>query len=237
MRLADYALSDMELVRTAYDFGVPLHSGRFEIDGSPFGCHGLGTASVMVQIGAPGTWIAAAVLHNCYVTGDWGDGRRPGAHSSRRSRLRAQLGAAVDDAIVGLAAIRTNGVLRDALASPDRVAPADRWPVLLELADVLDKWEDGRVIYSADGRADRGYIEGGEDAVIALAISLGSPALATALRAAFDLVRAEEIAPSLTLGRRYSVVVPAPSWRMRPTVTLRRMTNAILLRLRRAGEG
>jgi len=35
-------LGELELVRRAYDFGTPLHSARFEVDGTPFHVHGIG---------------------------------------------------------------------------------------------------------------------------------------------------------------------------------------------------
>ena len=45
---------------------------------------------------------------------------------------------------------------------PPRSRRRERWRMLLELSEMLDKWDDGRVMYSADGRGDREWVAGHE---------------------------------------------------------------------------
>jgi hypothetical protein len=228
MREQGRALAEMELVRRAYDFGTPLHSGRFEVDGTPFHTHGLGVASVVAHVGAPAHVVASAVLHNVYSTGDWGDGRGGGPHPTRRKRLREAVGADAEANVNGLCDFRARRLFGDLLTRPDDLTDVERWLVLLELGDLLDKWDDGRVTYSVDGRGDRKFVEDHQNALVAFSGSVAGPELAESFRSAFARVAAEEIPDSLRLGRRYSVVVPPPSWRPRTSLKVLSRARPIL---------
>jgi len=221
-------VTELELVRRAYDFAAPLHSGRFEVDGTPFHAHCLGMASIMAQIGAPAPVIGAAVLHNAYTTGDWGDGRASGAFPRRRRQVRDALGPEVESFLSGLREARAAGHVERLVAHPEvDLDDRARWLALLDLADLLDKWDDGRVRYSTAGRGDRQLVEGREEAIVALAARVGGPLLAHAFESAFLRTATEEIPVSLRLDRRYSVVVPPPSWRPRRSVALLRQFRCV----------
>lgn len=238
LRAQDRPLAELELVRRAYDFGTPLHSARFEVDGTPFHVHGLGVASVTGQLGAPAHVVAAGVLHNVYTTGDWGDGRGRGPRPARRDRIRAGVDPAVEAVLTDLHHARLGGLLERAIAAPASLDEGERTLVQLELGDLYDKWEDGRIRYSLDGRSDRATVEADEAGIVALARHAGDDRLAEAFAAAFGRVHAEDIPPSLALGRRYSAVVLPLSARERPSVALRRWAGRAGGRLRgRADRG
>lgn len=229
MRAQGRPLEELEVVRKAYDFSVFLSSGRFEIDGGPFQVHGLGTASILSQLGAPAHVIGISTFHNAYHSGDWLDGRRPGAFPSRRALVRKTCGAEAEafllSVFTGRAARRS---VEEELARVDEIEGDERWRVLLDLADLLDKWDDGRVMYSADGRGDRKFVAGREDKIVELAERVGSKELAESIEAAFERVAAEEIPESLKLGRVNSVFVQPRSSRERPSITLTRFARKTL---------
>ena len=230
MRSEDRPLEELELVREAYDFACVLHSARFEIDGTPFHVHSIGVASIVSSLGAPASVIASATLHNAYTTGDWGDGRR-GPHPTRRQRMRDALGTDVESWVAELCNARSHEHmprLLDGSMTVDELSDDERWLVLLDLADLLDKYDDGRVAYSVDGRGDRAMVEGRENAVVALAAAAGNDQLASAFESAFARVAAEEIPDSLRLGRRYSVVVVPPSLRPSRVVALKGTARRVL---------
>jgi len=158
LRAQDRPLAELELIRRAYDVGTPMHSGRFEVDGTPFHVHGLGVASLAAQAGAPSAVVAAGVLHNAYNTGDWGDGRGSGAHPARRERLRREVGPEVEAILTGLKDSRSAHLLSSAMESDADVGEPERWYVLLDLCDFLDKWDDGRIAYGLPDRDDRRFV-------------------------------------------------------------------------------
>jgi hypothetical protein len=213
-------LAEQELVRRAYYFGTPLHSARFEVDGTPFHVHGLGVASIASQVGAPVAVLGAGVLHNAFVTGDWADGRGVGVHPSRLERLRAGVGAEVATILTDLHRARADRHLDRAMADPASLSAGARWSVLLDLADFCDKWDDGRIYFGSPERDDRRFVDAHRDGLVGLARALGWPELADHFRAVFDRVGADEVPPSLLLGRRYSEVVLPPSARSRLSVAL-----------------
>lgn len=234
MRSQDRPLAELEFVRKAYDFGVSLSSGRFEVDGGPFQVHNLGTASILTQLGAPAHVIGMSTFHNAYRSGDWRDGRRPGAFPRRRALVRDAFGPEAEAFLFSVFAGRAaEHTLEDDLDRADHVDADERWRMLLGLADLLDKWDDGRVMYSAAGRGDREFVEGREAEIVALAARLGTAELAESLEAAFARVAAEEIPESLKLGRVNSVFVQPLSSRERPSITIIRFARQTLGPLRK----
>lgn len=232
MRAQGRPLTDLELVRRCYDLGTPLHSARFEVDGTPFHTHGIGVASALSPTDVPGAVLGAAVLHNVYTTGDWGDGRTSGPYDSRRAIIRNGVGPDVERLLTRLYDARRAGHFERALADMSDLADEERWLLALDLGDVLDKWADGRIRYSDRGRSDRELVEGSEIEVIDLAGRVGGPEFAARFRAAFEHARDEDIPESLKLGRLYSVVVPPPSLTTRPTVTLQAFARPVVQRVR-----
>jgi (p)ppGpp synthase/HD superfamily hydrolase len=224
LRAQERPLAELELVRRAYDFGMPLHSGRFEVDGTPFHVHGLGVASIASQVGAPSAVVGAAVLHNAYNTGDWGDGRGPGPFDVRRERVRREVGPEVEALLTGLRASRGAHLVAGAMASGAVLDEPDRWYVLLDLCDFLDKWDDGRIAYGLPDRDDRRFVDAHQDEIVALAERLGWPELSAGLTSAFARLADDKVPPSLVPGRRYSQLLPPPSFR--PSIGVEMMRRA-----------
>ena len=204
------AEAEIDLVHRAYDLGVELYSARFEADGSPFQVHGVGTASILADLGMPAWVLAAACIHNVYGTGDFGDGRRFGAHRNRRTLVRNRIG---DEAEAFVADLFSSRLDRQSIASLlDRAADmSERERMLLthDLADLLEKWFDGGILYARPDRSDRRFVEGHEESLVVLANRLGYPALANALDDAFARVRNAAAPNGLSWDRTYSrIIVP-----------------------------
>ena len=87
---------EFALVRAAWELAAGLFAGAERGSGKPFVDHLIGTASgVSIGGGNPDT-VAAALVHAAYDQGDFGDGHR-GALASHRRRVRAALGATVEE--------------------------------------------------------------------------------------------------------------------------------------------
>lgn len=234
LRAQGRSLDDQQLVKRAIELDIEIYTARFEPDGTPFQVHGIGTASVMSQLGAPTYVVAAAVLHNGFHQGDWADGRGAGAYPWRRERVRSALGEETEQLLTAIQETprqRTDDL--DALAAlPER----DRWRVLLRLGDLLDKWDDGRVMYSAEGRGDRAFVDGHSQEILEIARRLGNEEFAQSLECAFAEVAAETIPESMTSTAVYSRVIPPASYRRRPVLAAKHAVYAELRRARRAAR-
>jgi hypothetical protein len=239
MRDQGHGLEELELVRRAYDLNISVYSARFEPDGTPFQVHGIGTASVMAQLGAPAYVVGAAIIHNALRSGDWGDGRGPGPTASRRARVRDAIGADAEGFLFDLYTVA--GRPRAEVIADPALDSGERWRVLLRTADLLDKWDDGRIMYSGDGRSDRAYVAEHQAEVVVAARKLGGDEFADSLEAAFARVESEKIPESLLSARPYSTVVPPASYRRRLRTRVRaaayrfagRARGALRRRLRR----
>jgi hypothetical protein len=188
----------------------------------------------MSQLCAPAFVVAAAVVHNAFDHGDWGDARPSGAYESRRKRVRDSLGEDAEELLVAF--WRRPSTSTDEILADPQNHIVDRWHKLLDLADLLDKWDDGRVMYSAEGRGDRAYVAKHEDEIIDAARRLGSDEFAASLEAAFARVAAEAIPPSLLSSRTHSAVIPPASYRKRPALEAAATTYRFLRRARAAAR-
>jgi hypothetical protein len=136
----------LRTVRAAYELAAELFSGQYRADGRPFLCHLVGTADVLRHFGAPTATVAAGLLHSAYPNGDFGDGRRRST-PSRRARLRAAVGEAVERLVFAYEGVPPNpeAVARAAGAA----APDDslREVVHIRFADAIEEHGDGALGY------------------------------------------------------------------------------------------
>jgi hypothetical protein len=234
LRAQGRSLEEQQLVRRAIELDIEVYSARFEPDGTPFQVHGIGTASVMSQMGAPIHVVAAAILHNAFQQGDWADGRGSGAYAPRRERVRAALGAETEELITAIQERPRQRI--DDLDAIARLAPNDRWRLLLRIGDILDKWDDGRVMYSGDGRGDRRFVAEHSHEILEIARRFGSEEFAESLECAFATVAAETIPESMKSTRTYSAVIPPASYQRRPVLAAKYATYAFLRRVRRGAR-
>src|SRR6266849_8827294 len=91
-----YSNTDLSLVRDAYELAMLLFTGRFQPSGKSFMAHVVGTASILASLRLPATAVAAGLLHNVYVNGDFGNGRS-GISMAQRDKVRRILGAEVEE--------------------------------------------------------------------------------------------------------------------------------------------
>lgn len=92
----DYSETDMQRVRDTYDLATNLFSGQFRGNGKTFIAHLVGVASVQAAMRRPVEQIQAGLLHSVYTFGDFG-GLPPGFTETKRNRLRAIVGQAVEE--------------------------------------------------------------------------------------------------------------------------------------------
>lgn len=140
----------LKRVYDAYDLAVDLYSGYFQADGKPFVSHGIAVASIIAHLGQPDDLVVAAVVHNVYGNGDFGDGEKKVVTPARQAHVRAAVGERVDDLLMRFRNIRLRRSLDRTLEGFDELSEDDRQLLLLDLADHLEKYLDGALAYYGD---------------------------------------------------------------------------------------
>jgi hypothetical protein len=140
----------LKRVYDAYDLAVDLYSGYFQGDGKPFVIHGVAVSSIIANLGQPDDLVIAAVVHNIYGNGDFGDGEKNVVTPARQARVRAAVGRRVDDLLVRFREVRLRRSLDRVLQTFDALSEDDRQLLLIDLADHHEKFIDGALAYYGD---------------------------------------------------------------------------------------
>lgn len=178
--------AELRLVHKAYEVCVAVYAGRFQADGKPFIAHCVGVASAVALLGRPADVVAAALVHNAYGNGDFGDGRLNEVTGSRRRYMREALGERIESMLLRFRSFRVRPETIASLnARLDGLTEVERDLILIDLADKLDKYTDLGVRYFTVNEWATGEIVQCGDEFIALAKRLGYPALAEQMAADF----------------------------------------------------
>jgi hypothetical protein len=140
----------LKRVYDAYDLAVDLYSGYFHGDGKPFVNHGIAVASTIAYLDQPDDLVVAAVVHNIYGNGDFGDGETKVVTPARQARVRAVVGRRVDDLLVQFQGVRLRSSLDRVLQGFDALSEDERLLLLMDLADHYEKFLDGALAYYGD---------------------------------------------------------------------------------------
>lgn len=140
----------LKRVYDAYDLAVDLYSGYFQGDGKPFIIHVISVASTVAYLDQPDDLVVAAVVHNIYGNGDFGDGENNVVTPARQARVRAVVGRRVDDLLVRFREVRLRRSLDHILQGFDALSEDDRQLLLMDLADHYEKFLDGALAYYGD---------------------------------------------------------------------------------------
>lgn len=187
---------DLRLVRAAYDASSLLTAGYYQGDGKPFVCHSVGVASILCLIGMPARFVAFGLLHNIYTNGDFGRGLRTPVTPGKRSFLRERVGAEVEDLVMRFRDLRVSADSIDRIeAGLSRFDETERLLIVADLADHLEKYLDGGVLYFGDGSWITTQTDVNGNRLIALAETLGQPLLARMMRESFAAVAGRKPMP------------------------------------------
>jgi (p)ppGpp synthase/HD superfamily hydrolase len=216
-----YGIDDLACVRAAYELAMRLFTGFFIGSGRTQIAHVVGAAGILASLRAPAEVVAAALIHNAYENGDFGDGTR-GATEPRRKEVKHSVGSDVEEHVYRFAALRWD--LKTIPAIPDRVDSLDaidRGALLIRLADQLEHHRDlGGFYYHAGVERCRSFVEVSGNSIVETAEKLGFPALATELRRVFRETLEADVSPEMPR-RRHLGLVPPQSYRMRMPLRLR----------------
>lgn len=193
LRGQDRSLEELERVQKAYEFVTTLYGSHLQSDGKPFLSHIIGVASIVSQLGTSIEPILAALAHNAYGNGDFGDGLNSSTSKRRRRMITAALGDAAEALVLRFPRYRlTSANIGEVSAKLDSFNETERTLLLIDLADQLEKYVDLGVLYYGDGAWARDIVSRQADELCNIARRLHQPALASGLAKAFETVSAEE---------------------------------------------
>ncbi|MGH7798549.1 MAG: glycosyltransferase [Candidatus Binatia bacterium] len=225
---------DFARVHRAYELATTLYSGYYQADGKPFITHSVGVASILAHLGLDAKFVAAGLLHNIYDNGDFGDGRRKVITKARRGLVRNAVGDDIEALIDRFRVFRILPATIDEIWSRlDQFNQTERNLIMMDLADHLEKYQDGGVFYFGDNHWVVDFVHQYGDRLTAIAIRLGHPKFAAMLREAFEQTP-EEVPQALRTSRKYLGLVVPRSCRRRVYPVLRwRLNRCFLGRLLR----
>lgn len=181
-----YEHADLACVCDAYAFAMRLFSGCFRQSGKTFISHLVGTASILVELRASATTVAAGLLHSAYSHGEFGTGER-GISEAKREELRRVVGTEAEQIVAHYTSgpwnEQTISAFHNDLPPTGSVA---REVLLIRLANELEDHLDCAALYSGAAEYRRDVIKAYLFECIDIAEKLEVPALASALSRAFE---------------------------------------------------
>ena len=147
LRAEGYSQRDMSLVRDAYELAMSLYAASFTFSGRPHVAHGIGAASVLAALRFPAQAVAAALIHNVYSTGDFGDGHST-ISPSRRRKLKRVVGAEVEEHVARFSTLYWDPrATQTARRNPNELESVDRTVFVIMFAEILERLIHGGLLY------------------------------------------------------------------------------------------
>jgi gluconolactonase len=219
LKRESYSSDDLNFARDAYELATVLFAGRFLPSGKTFMAHVVGTASILASLKLPAPVVAAGLLHNVFVNGDFGDGRN-GISKARRHKIRDALGPEVETYVASFPRLYWESpTIQLARDNPDQLASVDRTVLLILLADHLEHFLDLDLLYYG-ASVRRAYLSNGAIAA-EIAEKLGFTKLSLELKKAIREIEFGELPvdPVQRL-KNLSFVLASKSCRKRLSIAL-----------------
>jgi (p)ppGpp synthase/HD superfamily hydrolase len=218
LRRDGYSKSDLQLVGDAYGLAAELFAGRLLPSDRIFLTHVVRTASILAALRSPAEVVAAGLLHNVYVTGDFGN-VFPGISAANRDEIRQVLGSDAEEYVAQFPAMNLEEkprTIRLACENPDALRPAERHLLIIMLAEHLEHLLDFDIQYYPS--CERRYYMGNVATAILIANNLGTTHLAAELGEASRQNQSAEPELEVRKSQTSARVVAPRSFCRRPAV-------------------
>ena len=227
LRTLDYSRADVSLIRDTYELAMALFTSRFQPSGKVFMAHVVGTASILAALRSPPSVVAAGLVHNAYMAGDFGDGRY-GLSTKRREEVKRRVGSEIEEYVARFATLNW---VQLGHCNPDRLDAIDRKVLLILMADHLEHLRDLDLIYYEQHISEKYLDNCGLAMKMAQSMNLSS--LAAEFAVGIRNTMTAQIPFDLPVERitRGAFVVRADSQRARLAVKLNNAANCYRQRL------
>jgi (p)ppGpp synthase/HD superfamily hydrolase len=173
-----------------------LFPGLYTPSGKPFIEHLVGTASILVALRRSPDTVVAGLLHAAYTSGDFGLAGL--LSSTRRAAVRRAVGGTAEALIWTYDKLPWDARARASLHGRlDALDSHERETLVLRLANTLELHLDLAALYCPNADVRRRMIEREGARIVSMAERLGLPALAGAMRQAFQETLDGTVPPEL----------------------------------------
>lgn len=175
------------LLRCGHDLAERTVDGMYRPQGMPFINHLVRTASIVMAQGQPIDVIIAAMLHGVYMLDGFEDSRRRRIRPADRAFLQREVGQKAETLVWGYAHLgwHRRNVIEEHLAKLDSYDADTKAELVIKLANELEDHLDLAALFRI-GFPYRKKIEEYGELCATMAVRLGLPGLAQALKEAYD---------------------------------------------------
>ena len=223
---------ELDMVARTFDLARQVFGTRIDFDGGPAISHFIGTASACAAVAMSTPYVCFALIHNIYRSGAFPDGEQYGASATRRAYVRQW----VDTDVEAMAYRRyeATGAGETFSATPPKPGTHDALTELVDVCDIYEKYEYGRIHAANPDRGDRRQLEADPDTVVARARLFVDDDFAGAF--ALAITRPADIPEAARSGMTYGAPMTPNSAITRPSITIRRARGHLLERGSRAAR-
>ena len=231
MRKAGYTTEDLQRVSAVYQVALRLFTGYIQASGREQLAHVVGTSSILATLHSPIDIVSAGMLHNVYLNGDFGDGKRSITKARRKYMIQA-VGSDVEQYLEGFRMLiwnrQTIPAIREELP---RFDPIQRKVVLIRLADVMEQHCGiGGFYYHRSIKVCRKFLTDHTESLVQMAQELDFPSLAGEMQRISREALTMEIPPDVRDfidGAQKKMIAPM-SYKMRVSVALMKQLSKTL---------
>lgn len=217
---------DTDAVRTAYELAERMADGVYRPYGTPFLCHLVRTASILLVTGEELELVLAGLVHAAYSV-------PPVWRRASRTSLRRALGGEVEELVHAYDRLEWNSeaALREHLRRLDGYPEQTRRVLVLRLANETEEYLDGSLAFVAGERERRRPLQ---EPALALAGRLGRGELERHMARAFHACGPEVPPATMLVKHRSSYSLRTKNLPQAPW--LRRAVRAVIRGLRGRGR-
>jgi (p)ppGpp synthase/HD superfamily hydrolase len=213
-----HSQSDLQRLRSSYELSSQLVSAQFRANGKPEITHLTGVASILAKHRAGLPVILAGLLHNAYISGDFGSFWPDRMTPRKRRILRGVIGDEAERLVARYSVTHWDPQRTASLAEATPAASdEERGILLIRLANELEEAAD--LLGDHPARRQRKFAQLGDYAAIAR--NIGLPALADELqeRQAFLQGRQTSEMPAASHGDTYAAPPLSYRRRLKPAIS------------------
>lgn len=181
-------------LRRAHETAMRLLDGFYRFQDTPFICHLIRTASIVMKHNGSVDTVLVSLLHAVYMFGQFRDGKVGGISNSHRKEIQDVVGREVEDSIIDYMKLKMHDpdFLKTQIKNRSSLHPKELDMLFIGLANELEDFLDLQMAFQ-HGNRHREIIEKNSALLIELARVLGHFAIAEELEATFEEYSHESI--------------------------------------------
>jgi len=208
-----YSRDQLQSLRQAHDYTLRAVDGLYRAQGTPFICHLVRTAAIVMEADSSIEVVMAALNHSAYILHLFDNSRRRLPSEELRQDVRSHLGDAVESLVAGYCNLpwyQADAIQRH-LSILAGYNDHERSLLLLRLANELEDYLDNALVYG-DARGALKRIEFFGKPAIELAKAMNYEYIANDLDQAYSSALSRDVDQMLIRGHNKGYEMSATHW-------------------------